>query len=311
MRLKLGTRGSALARRQADTVAEMLRRHGTETEIVVIETTGDRRDGAIANLGAQGVFTREIQRALIDELIDVAVHSLKDLPTDPVEGLALAAVPPRGPVRDVFLSERFARLDELPPDALVGTGSLRRRAQLLNRCGARLRVENIRGNLETRLSKLARGDFDALILAEAGLQRLGLESRIREHLEPPAFLPAVGQGALGLEARDTDTATRQRLQSLDDPASHAAVLAERAMLKELNGGCIAPIAAWSFLDAGKLVLHGRVIHPDGHEVYDRKESGSPEEPERLGRRLAKALLEDGAESVLADIRRLRPDAPPG
>src|SRR5436309_4609651 len=201
--LRIGTRGSRLALWQANYVAERLRAH-TPVELVEIQTAGDQvRDVPLAQIGGEGVFTKELQRALLDGSVDVAVHSLKDLPTQPVEGLVLAAVPPRGPTGDVLVAVHVSRFDDLPSGARVATGSLRRRAQLLHR-RPDLRLADIRGNVETRLRKLAEQDLDAIILAQAGLERLKLAASITEILDPHWMLPAVGQGALGLECRTDD-----------------------------------------------------------------------------------------------------------
>ena len=255
--IRLGTRASLLARWQADWVASRLRELKIEVILVPIVTHGDQQSvGSISTLGNQGVFTKEIQHALLSDQIDLAVHSLKDLPTDPVRGLCLAAVPERAPVGDVLVSKRFSSLETLPTGAIVGTGSLRRRAQLL-RARPDLVMKDVRGNLDTRLEKLDRGDYDALILAEAGLRRLGLEGRITQVLPLWLALPAVGQGALGLETRSADAASLRIVEQLDHPPSHSAAVAERAMLATLEGGCLAPIAAWASSRMG--------LGPMGHE----------------------------------------------
>ncbi len=244
-RLRIGTRGSALARWQAGWVADRLTELGAGVELIPITTRGDAQTKvSIGSLGTTGVFTKELQRALLDDRIDVAVHSLKDLPTDVVQGLCLAAVPERESNRDALVSARGLRFSELPPAALIGTGSLRRRAQLRH-ARADLRMGDVRGNVDTRLEKLADGQFDALVLAHAGLKRLGLDGHITELLDPQVMLPAVGQGALGIEARADDPAVLDALAPLDHGSTHAAVLAERALLAHLAGGCLAPIGAWA------------------------------------------------------------------
>ena len=221
--LRIGTRGSKLARWQADWVAAELSRLGTSVEIVEISTQGDREQaGPLSSLGGEGVFTKEIQRALLANEVDLAVHSLKDLPTEPVAGLVLGAVPTRASTADALVSNAFASLDELPQGARIGTGSPRRQAQLLHR-RPDLQVLGIRGNVDTRLRKLDDGEYNAIILAEAGLQRLGLADRIAQSLTPDIMLPAVGQGALGIECRDDDPITKTALQNLDDQASRFAV----------------------------------------------------------------------------------------
>ncbi|MBN1909868.1 MAG: hydroxymethylbilane synthase [Pirellulales bacterium] len=289
MKLRLGTRASALARWQADWVARRLTDLGIDVDLVPISTTGDQQhSGPISQIGAQGVFTKEIQQALLDGRIDVAVHSLKDLSTEPVAGLCLAAVPERGPVGDALVSNTHASLDALPRGARIGTGSLRRRAQLLH-VRPDLDVQDIRGNVDTRLSKLDAGEFDAIVLAQAGLERLGLAERIAQVLPPDVMLPAIGQGALGVEIRVDNIETRQALAPLDHPASRAAVLAERAMLHALEGGCSAPIGAWARVENNFLTLSGRVLEPDGTHRLDATASASMSDPETLGRDVAAQL----------------------
>lgn len=297
--IRLGTRGSALARWQADWCAAKLRKRKIPVEIVVIRTSGDtHRDEAIENIGAQGVFTREIQQALLREEIDLAVHSLKDLPTEAVPGLVLAAVPKRGPFRDVFVCNGVATIEELPEGARIGTGSLRRQAQIAHRFGGRFRTEGIRGNVETRLRKLDHGEYDALILAEAGLVRLGFADRIRSFPEPSLFVPAVGQGALGLEIRADDRTTAERIAPVSDAATYAAVSAERAMLRTLQGGCLAPIAALGSVKGETLTLHGRILSMDGRTMLEATRSAPrSDNPESLGVALAEELIESGADHL--------------
>src|SRR5436190_4066592 len=240
--LRIGTRASPLALWQANHVADRLRPLAAPrpVELVHVQTEGDRDQAAsLAHIGGRGVFTKEIQRAVLDGRVDVAVHSLKDLPTGAVPGLALAAVPPRGPTGDVLVTPTPTRFDDLPRGATVATGSLRRRAQLLHR-RPDLQLADIRGNVDTRLRKLREQGLDALILAAAGLERLGLGHAITERLDPAWMLPAVGQGALGLECRSDDAKTRALLAPLNDAATRCAVLAERAMLRGLGGGWQVP-----------------------------------------------------------------------
>ena len=289
--VRLGTRGSALARWQANWTAEQLHAQGTATEIIVIQTSGDlEQNESIINIGAPGVFTKEIQHALLDNKIDVAVHSLKDLPTESIAGLSLVAVPKRESYRDVFVSLIAENIEDLPPGSRIGTGSQRRKTQLLYHFGERYRVEDIRGNVETRLRKLEQGDYDALILAEAGLNRLGLAGKIRSFLELPFFLPAIGQGALGWEIRHDDRRTAELLQSLNDESTFAAILAERAMLREMRGGCSAPIAALGTVKDSILTLHGRVLSSDGRKRFDAIQSAPlSDDPERLGINVAREI----------------------
>src|SRR5262245_54778381 len=243
-RLRLGTRGSALARWQAEWVAARLSARGVAVELVPITTKGDVKTGPLGQIGGEGLFTKELQRALLERQIDLAVHSLKDLPTTPVEGLSLAAVPERESTSDVLVSAKAWRIEDLPPSAHVGTGSLRREAQLLH-LRPDLIVEDIRGNIETRLRKLTDGQFDAIVLAEAGLKRLGLADRDVHIIPRSVMLPAVGQGALGIETREDDDQTQSFLQPLDHTETHQAVDAERALLAALRAGCLAPVGAWA------------------------------------------------------------------
>ena len=301
MRLRLGTRASLLAQWQANWVTAQLRQRGQEIELIQITTSGDQQQTTGGPMAGTGIFTKEIQRELLAGRIDLAVHSLKDLPTEAVPGLALAAVPERAPVADVFVSERFDSLELLPPGAVVGTGSLRRRAQLHNH-RPDLEMRDIRGNVDTRVRKLREGQYEAIILAQAGLDRLGLTKHITEILPLSLMLPAVGQGALGIEARADDAATRAALAGLDHPPTHAAVKAERAMLAVLHGGCLAPIAAWGRVEGEQLVLTGRVLNPAGTHKLEATQSGTAEEAEALGRNVAEVLLGQGAAALIAECR---------
>jgi hydroxymethylbilane synthase len=228
----------------------------------------------------------------------VAVHSLKDLPTTYVEGLTLAAVPARGPTGDAFISRKYKRFDDLPPGATVATSSLRRRAQLSHR-RPDLKLVDIRGNVDTRLRKLADRDLDGLILAEAGLVRLGLADQIAEILDPAWMLPAAGQGALGLECRADDAVTRELLQKVNDPAAQQAVLAERALLRGLGGGCQVPIGAAATVENMQLKLRGVVLSPDGSKRIEEQTSGPANQAEAMGKALAGQLLAAGAKELLA------------
>ena len=274
---------------------------GVEVEIVLITTSGDRHQGTIQDIG-QGVFTREIQRALVSGRIDLAVHSLKDLPTDTPAELTLAAVPWRGPCGDVLVSPKWKTLEQLPAGAVVGTSSMRRKAQVLHARGD-LQIKDIRGNIDTRLRKLHQGEYGALVLAEAGLTRLGLGGEITQSLPFSIMLPAVGQGALGLETRREDGATRGALAALDHEPTHHAILAERAMLSALRGGCLAPIGAWGRVEAGRLRLSGRVLSPDGRSKIEAAAEADLVASAELGRRVAEELLRQGAVELIDLSRR--------
>jgi len=317
--LRIATRASRLALWQAEHVAALLRDIFPDRpiELVRLTTTGDRdRARPLAQMGGIGVFTREVQRAVLDGRADLAVHSLKDLPTQSADGLCLAAVPPRGPVRDaVILPDRPTEmpatrekldekasesvLDGLPKGIRVATGSLRRQAQLLHR-RPDLQVVDVRGNVETRIRKLDEGQFDALILAEAGLRRLRLEQRISGLLGPPVLFPAVGQGALGIECRENDNDCRMLLQRISDRVTFAAVRAERAMLAELRAGCHAPVGVWSRAAGDSLVLEAVVLSRDGKERLITRKAGELGRPDELGRAVAAELLAQGAARLVAE-----------
>jgi len=299
--LRIGTRGSPLALWQAHHVSRLLAEAAPDVrlQLIEIETVGDQvRDVPLGQLGGDGVFTKAIQHALVDNCVDIAVHSLKDLPTFHVPNLLLAAVPQRGPVGDAFISKKYRFFDELPLGATVATGSLRRRAQVLFR-RPDLHLVNIRGNVETRLRKLDESDLDAIILAQAGLERLGLEKLITEILDLSWMLPAVGQGALGLECRADDARARALLQKINHGPTRAAVLAERALLRGLGGGCQVPIGALTFFRDGLLILSGVVLTPDGQQRVVGEMARSLAEPEELGHLLAADLLAKGAGKILA------------
>jgi hydroxymethylbilane synthase len=299
--LRIGTRSSPLALWQAHHIADRLRPLAAPrlVELVHIETTGDAvRDRALSQIGGDGLFTKEIQLALLAGKVDVAVHSLKDLPTTPIANLTLAAVPPRGPTGDVFVSRKHASFAALPRGAVVATSSLRRRAQVLHR-RPDLQLVNIRGNVETRLKKLAEQRLDATILAEAGLVRLGLTEHVTEVLASEWMLPAVGQGALGLECRADDTATLALLAQLNDAATFQAVTAERSLLRGLGGGCQVPIGAAAIVTGNTLWLRGVVLPPDGTARVADEITGAAGDAAALGQTLARTLLGKGARELLA------------
>lgn len=300
--IRIGTRGSQLAQWQANWVADQLGQQGATVELVEITTRGDaQQTGPIGAIGIQGVFTKEIQAAVLASAADITVHSLKDLPTDPVAGLLLAAVPERESAVDALVTSRASSLAELPAGARVGTGSLRRQAQLKH-LRPDLEVAGIRGNLDTRLRKLDDGQYDAVVLAAAGLHRLGWKHRITELLGPPQMLPAVGQGALGIECRTGDQAAAELLMRLDHHESHQATSAERSMLALLHGGCSAPVGAWGRVEEGQLVLDGLVANLAGTQVLKATACGVIADAEQIGGQVAEQLLAQGAAEIIAAAR---------
>lgn len=305
--LRIGTRASLLARTQTQWVADQLTARGIDVQIEIVETSGDlRTDIPIARIGGDGVFVRELEQALLDRRIDVAVHSMKDLPTAETPGLAIPCVPRRATPFDAFVSRVASTLAALPPGAIVGTSSVRRVVQV-KACRGDLVIKPIRGNVDTRLRKLEAGDYDALILAGAGLERLGLADRITHLLEPPLFAPAIAQGALAVQVREDDNAARAAVVPISDEPTHRAVRAERACLAALAGGCLAPIAGWGREDAaGRLLLDAWVFEDRGADVQGIHGTAvatpGTESPETLGERVATRLISQGAAAMLARVR---------
>lgn len=302
MKIIIGSRGSKLALWQAHWVRDRLIAAGYEVEARNIKTTGDRlQDAPLTQSGMKGLFIKEIEEALAEGEVDLAVHSLKDLPTDQPPGLLVAAVPEREDARDVFISKDGKRFSELPLGSRVGTSSLRRQSQLR---GLRSDLELIpmRGNLDTRLRKLDGGDCDALVLAAAGVHRLGLQERIVEYFAPDQVCPAVGQGALAIEIRQEDERTREAVLPLDHVPTHRAVRSERALLRHLGGGCEVPIAAHAVPHRDELRLQGVVASLDGKTLVRASATGSMDDPEGLGARVAEALLNQGARTILGSIK---------
>lgn len=300
-RLRLGTRGSALALAQAAEASRALAAQGVETERMIIESEGDRdRTTSLQTLGGQGIFVRRLERALLDGEIDVAVHSAKDVPSSPAGGAPLAAFLPRADVRDALVAADGAGLDALPPGARVGTGSRRRAAQLLAR-RPDLVPTDIRGNVDTRLRKLAAGEVEALLLAAAGLIRLGRTEAATELLPPDVMLPAPGQGAIALQCRADDEAARSLLAACDDPPTRIAVSAERAALGALGVGCSLPIAALAHVRAGEVVLLARLLSRDGSRRIEVQRAAPAGEAESLGREVGEALLERGGRALLEEL----------
>lgn len=297
MKLRLGARGSALSLAQADLVSRALLGKA-EVDIVRIRTTGDRLSAEGRPISWKGDFTKELDRALLDRRIDLAVHSLKDVPSAVPDGLLLAAVPRREDPSDVLVSKPRRPFAELPAGASVGTSSPRRRAQLL---AARpdLKVVEARGNVDTRLARLAEGRFDAIVLARAGLARLGRLEAVCDVLPSELMLPAVGQGALAVFAREDDAATREVLRAIDHGDSHAEAAAERALLAALEAGCHAPVAGRAAVSGGRLTLDAAVFSADGATVLRESAAGAAAEAEAVGRAAAKRLLARGASELLA------------
>ncbi len=298
--IKIGSRGSALALAQAGWVKRTLEQSGVSVDIIVIKTTGDRFvDRTIQFLGGKGVFTKEIEEALLAGEIDLAVHSMKDLPAELPEGLAIAAVPEREDPRDVVVSRNNVRLDHLPKGASVATGSLRRKAQILN-YRSDLSLVPIRGNVDTRLRMLETEPLDAIVLAAAGLKRLGRQDRISEYLSPNICLSAVAQGALAIETR-ADEASRQAVAFMNHDSSFLEVAAERAFLRKLGGGCHVPVAARATVDVALINLTGLIADTDGRRICRGSISGPTVEAVAVGTALAERLLRDGAGEMLGGL----------
>jgi hydroxymethylbilane synthase len=305
--LKLGTRGSPLALWQASWTRSELeaRNSNLKIEILRISTTGDRiRDVPLAAVGGKGLFTKELDEALLDRRIDFAVHSLKDLPSSLPDGIVLNSVSRREDPRDALVSDG-RRLREMPPGARLGTSSLRRQAQL-RRAFPALEIVSLRGNVDTRLRKLDAGEFDGIVLAAAGLKRLGHTDRISEYLERDVMLSAIGQGALGIVCREEDTGTQARLRVLDDSASRDAVFAERAFLARLEGSCQVPIAGYAEVHQDSIALEGLIASLDGKRVISDSIHGARSDAAGVGFQLGDRLRAAGAESILDEIRRYGP-----
>lgn len=298
--LIIATRKSPLALWQAYHVRDLLRHYHSELRVELLEmsTKGDKiLDTPLAKVGGKGLFVKELELAMLDGRADIAVHSMKDVPMEFPEGLALTTILSREDPRDAFVSNHYAAISDLPEGAIVGTSSLRRQCQLAAE-RPDLLIKDLRGNVGTRLGKLDNGDYDAIILATAGLKRLEMPERIRSHISAETLLPAAGQGAVGIETRDSDLAIKQLLAPLNDQTTSLCVRAERAMNRRLMGGCQVPIGAYAIQEGALLHIDGLVGATDGSVILRQQLSGSVDEPEALGIRLAEDLLDAGAQPLL-------------
>ncbi|MCW9012588.1 MAG: hydroxymethylbilane synthase [Gammaproteobacteria bacterium] len=301
--IRIATRKSPLAMWQAEEVARQLKLHhdDLEVEFVKMTTKGDIfLDAPLAKVGGKGLFVKELEQGILNGEADIAVHSMKDVPMEFPQGLYLPIIMEREDPRDAFVSNSYTSLDELPENARIGTSSLRRQLQLKEAMPASEMLD-LRGNVNSRLQKLDNGDFDAIILASAGLIRLGFENRIQSHIEPEQSLPAIGQGAIGIECRENDDRILELLAPLNHADTHTRLIAERAMNHRLNGGCQVPIAGYSVLQGDEIYLRGLVGRPDGSEVVRDEIRGAASEAAELGTELANRLLAQGAEAILRDL----------
>lgn len=297
--LRIGSRGSQLALWQAHHISDLLREQGHEVQLEIIKTTGDKiLDVALAKVGTKGMFTKEIEEALEAGTVDLAVHSLKDLPTELAGPFEIAAITKRVDPRDAFLSVKYNSIEELPQRAKVGTSSLRRQAQLMQ-VRPDLDIHPLRGNVDTRVRKLEEGEYDAIILAAAGLTRLGKTQLVKQVIPAEVMCSAAGQGALGIEIRKGDTRMREILAFLNDPDARAATTCERALLNQLGGGCQVPIGAFAEVKNGTIHLNAICAHPDGSTLLREVQTGT--DPVELGERTGKLLLSRGADKILEEV----------
>ncbi len=298
--IRLGTRASKLALTQSNWVKSQLEAHGHAVDLIEIKTEGDIKTGPLAQIGGQGLFTKRLQIALVEKEVDLAVHSMKDLPTEDHADLMIASVPERENTSDALICrDGIADFQSLPQDAKIGTGSVRRAAQLLH-LRPDLKIHDIRGNVDTRLEKLTSEGFDGIILACAGLNRMGLSERITHAFGETELLPAVGQGALALEIRKADAATNQAVKKLSHDESFSRAMAERSMLRRLFAGCLAPVGAVTRIEDGRLSLTGVVLSRDGKVRIEAQASSKPQSAIELGVEVAEKLFADGAQALLED-----------
>jgi len=304
--LRIGTRGSMLARWQAEFVRKRLfELTGVEAEIVIIKTTGDKmQQQPLTQIGGKGIFIKELEEALLEESVDLAVHSVKDIPTETPGRLHFPAVCRRDDVRDCLVSHTGTLLANLKPGARVGTGSLRRQAQLRH-YRPDLDFRELRGNVDTRLRKVESGEYDAIVLSKAGLDRLGWSQKITEPISTEISLPAVGQGAIAIQSRVSDRDADEFLSKLDDMETRTAIIAERALLSALQGGCQVPIGAWARMERSELVMEAVVCSVDGTQCVRERATASPDQAAQLGEHLARVLAEGGARTILEELQRAR------
>jgi hydroxymethylbilane synthase len=304
--LRIGTRGSILARWQAEFIRKQLfQAAAVESEIVIIKTSGDKMAQApLSQVGGKGIFIKELEEALLAETVDLAVHSVKDIPTDTPGRLSFPAVCRRDDIRDCLISNNGATLSNLKKSARVGTGSLRRKGQLLH-SRPDLDIRDLRGNVDTRLRKVESGEYDAIVLSKAGLDRLGWSQKITEPLSTDISLPAVGQGAIAIQSRSKDEELGGILGKLDDEETRIAIIAERSLLKALHGGCQVPLGAWARIERGELVMEAVVCSVDGSEYIRHRATSTPAQAAQLGEHMAQLLLEGGARHILEEANRSR------
>jgi len=301
--LRIGTRGSLLAKWQAEFIRKQLfAATGVEAEIVIIKTAGDKmQQASVTQIGSKGIFIKELEEALLEETIDLAVHSVKDIPTDIPSRLMFPAVCRRDDVRDCLVGSTLATLRQ---GARVGTSSLRRQAQLRH-FRPDLDLRDLRGNVDTRLRKVESGEYEAVMVSKAGLDRLGLGQRISEVLSPEVSMPAVGQGAIAVECRLKDTEAGDLLGHLEDAETRTAIIAERALLAALHGGCQVPLGAWARIERGELVLDACVCSVDGSQYVKQRATAPPDQAVQLGEHMGRLLIEAGAQSILEEVSRQR------